>query len=65
MTTMTPNRVIHPDLDRLRDLVWLRTFRNPVAVWTQGLLVVAEFGDSTRGVWRIEDLEENARVMMP
>lgn len=58
-------RALHFDLDRLRYLVWLRTFRTPLVVRTQGLLVIAEFEDQTIGVWRVEELEKNAQEMMP
>lgn len=46
----------------LADLVWLLTGRVPHTIRTQGLLVIAEFGgtgDSSIGVWRIEDLERS------
>lgn len=42
--------------EELSDLVYRRTGRTPDRVRTQALLVIGEWDDGQKGVWRIEDL---------
>lgn len=51
------NMIFHYSKQELAELVANHTQRTPVSIRTQALLVIAEYGDGSVSVHRIEELE--------